>query len=98
MEDDHAPAGALEAREPTVEDLVELCRHLNDAGAKYVVIGGFAIRAAGYDRRTMDIDLLIDTSLENEPRFMKTGRDKDAPDLHFLRYLFEQSKQDPDAS
>jgi hypothetical protein len=29
------------------------------------VIGGFAIRAAGYDRRTMDIDLLIDLSPDN---------------------------------
>ena len=58
----------LESREPSVEDLVELCRHLNAEGAKYVVIGGFAIRAAGYDRRTMDIDLLIDLSPDNETR------------------------------
>jgi hypothetical protein len=49
-----------------VEDLVELCRELNLQRARYVVIGGFAIRAAGYDRRTMDVDLLIDTSRENE--------------------------------
>jgi hypothetical protein len=58
----------LESREPSVEDLVELCRHLNAEAAKYVVVGGFALRAAGYDRRTMDIDLLIDVSLENEAR------------------------------
>jgi hypothetical protein len=57
-----------ESREPSVEDLVDLCRHLNAAGARYVVVGGFAMRAAGYDRRTMDIDLLIDPELENEAR------------------------------
>jgi hypothetical protein len=32
----------------------------------FVVVGGFAIRAAGYVRRTMDIDLVIDTALNNE--------------------------------
>jgi hypothetical protein len=58
----------LESREPSVEDLVELCRHLNDVGARYIVIGGFAMRAAGYDRHTMDIDLLIDANLENEAK------------------------------
>ena len=58
----------LESREPSVEDLVDLCRHLNAAGARYVVVGGFAVRAAGYDRRTMDIDLLIDADLDNEAR------------------------------
>jgi hypothetical protein len=58
----------LESREPSVEDLVELCRHLNAAGARYIVVGGFAMRAAGYDRRTMDIDLLIDAELENEAK------------------------------
>jgi predicted nucleotidyltransferase len=30
------------------------------------VIGGFAIRASGLPRETGDIDLLVDTSLENE--------------------------------
>ena len=58
----------LESREPSVEDLVELCRHLNEAAARYIVVGGFAVRAAGYDRRTMDIDLLVDAGLENEAK------------------------------
>lgn len=69
MGHDH-PSEELEAREPTVEDLVDLCRRLNDAGARYLVIGGFAIRAAGYDRRTMDIDLLVETTRENEARVL----------------------------
>jgi hypothetical protein len=65
--DDHPPAD-LESREPSVEDLVELCRWLNEARAKYLVVGGFAVRAAGYDRRTMDIDLLIEPGPQNEAR------------------------------
>ena len=54
--DDH-PSNELAPREPTVEDLLDLCRELNQRGAKYVVVGGFAIRDASYTRRTMDVDL-----------------------------------------
>ena len=56
---DDRPSNELEPREPTVEDLRNLCRELNSRGAKYVVIGGFAIRAANYNRRTMDVDLIV---------------------------------------
>ncbi|MBN2197212.1 MAG: nucleotidyltransferase [Polyangiaceae bacterium] len=59
---------ALESREPALEDLVELCVQLNAERARYVVVGGFAVRAAGYDRRTMDIDLLVEATVENEAR------------------------------
>jgi hypothetical protein len=168
--DDHPPAGRpLESREPALEDLVDLCRQLNAQGAEYVVVGGFAMRAAGYVRRTMDIDLLIATGPGNEARVLKaleslpdaaarelrpgevaqyavvrvadeivvdllgaaggveygeaagevdvreidgvaipfasprllwrtkrsSLRDKDKPDLHFLRLLFQQSGQQP---
>lgn len=70
VEDDDKPRPPeeLECREPTLEDLVQLCRWLNENQAKYVVVGGFAIRAAGYVRNTMDVDLLIDSSLQNEQR------------------------------
>jgi len=57
-----------ECREPTLEDVVKLCRALNEAGARYLVVGGFAIRAAGFTRQTMDVDLLVETTLENEAR------------------------------
>lgn len=67
MADDDAPAD-LESREPTLEDLRDLCRALNERGAAYVVIGGFAMRAAGYNRRTMDVDLLVSTAADNETR------------------------------
>ena len=65
---DDRPSDALEPREPTVEDLRNLCRALNERGVRYVVIGGFAIRAANYNRRTMDIDLLVDPGPENEEK------------------------------
>lgn len=51
-----------------MEDLRDLCRELNQRDAKYVVIGGFAIRAANYIRSTMDVDLLVATDADNEAR------------------------------
>ncbi len=65
---DDRPSSELESREPTVEDLRDLCRELNLRGAKYVVIGGFAMRAANCNRRTMDVDLIVAADLENEAR------------------------------
>jgi hypothetical protein len=67
MADDGA-TNELAPREPTVEDLRDLCRELNQRGAKYVVIGGFAIRAANYNRQTMDVDLMVASDLENEAK------------------------------
>jgi hypothetical protein len=69
MEDDHPPQPNLnEPRQPTVEDLRDLCRELNQRGARYIVIGGFAIRAADYNRGTMDVDLMVAADAENEAR------------------------------
>ncbi len=56
----------LVSRTPQEEDLVAICRRLNELGARYLVCGGFAIIQAGYPRFTGDIDLLVDASLENE--------------------------------
>jgi len=68
MADDDTTQPGLASREPTVEDLRNLCRELNQRGARYVVIGGFAIRAAGYARQTMDVDLLVADDADNEAR------------------------------
>jgi hypothetical protein len=58
----------LEARPPLLEDLVALCSALNRENARYVVLGGMAVIQAGFVRATNDIDLLIDTSPENQER------------------------------
>ncbi len=63
---DDQPSDQLASREPTVEDLRDLCRELNVRRVRYVVVGGFAIRAAGYVRSTMDVDLIVATDAENE--------------------------------
>ena len=56
------------SRPPTVEDLVMLCRDLNRQGARYLVVGGFAVRGAGYIRETYDLDFIIDTEPSNEAK------------------------------
>jgi hypothetical protein len=60
--------GELISRPPERADLVELCRQLQERGASFMVVGGFAIILAGYARTTGDIDILIDTDLANEAR------------------------------
>ncbi len=52
------------ARPATVDDLKLLIRALNDAGAEYVLIGGYALFAHGYHRATTDIDVLVPATLE----------------------------------
>jgi hypothetical protein len=56
---------ADEPRIPTIDDLVLLCQSLNDVGAKYIVIGGWAVIQHGFGRTTGDIDLLVEGSAEN---------------------------------
>jgi hypothetical protein len=69
---DEPNAGAqpdnLESRPPLEADLVGLCRELNQRGACYVVIGGFAVITAGLPRVTGDIDLLVAADRENEAK------------------------------
>jgi len=63
--------GELQSRLPEIEDLVKLCKELNEEGAKYIVIGGMAIIQAGFARTTEDIDLLVDISSENQAKIRK---------------------------
>lgn len=63
-----AKPGELEPRPPLEADLAALCRALNERGARYVVIGGFAVITAGLPRVTGDIDLLVAVDRENEAR------------------------------
>lgn len=56
------------ARAPEPDDVVRICRALNEAGARYLLIGGFAVIAHGGGRFTKDIDLLVDDAPENVAR------------------------------
>ena len=67
-EDAASQEGELSSRAPTEEDLVNLCRVLNQLGARYLIVGGFAVMYSGYARTTMDVDLLMSVDPQNEAR------------------------------
>jgi hypothetical protein len=56
------------ARIPTAADVAAIARSLTEAGARYLLVGGFAVIAHGYLRTTKDIDILVDDSPENVAR------------------------------
>ena len=60
-----------EVRPPTIEDVRRICRALEQAGARYVLIGGFAVILNGGERTTKDIDLLVDPAPENIARLKR---------------------------
>ncbi len=47
------------SRPATLDDLKTLIRSLNEQGADYLLIGGYALFAHGYHRATTDIDVLV---------------------------------------
>ena len=59
------------SRPPDFKDLTRLCAEFNRLGARYIVVGGFAIIQHGYQRLTNDIDLLIETTPDNEGRIIQ---------------------------
>ncbi len=46
-------------RPATVDDLKGLLRSLNEQGADYLLIGGYALNALGYQRGTVAIDIVL---------------------------------------
>lgn len=53
------------SRSATLEDLKMLIRALNEQGADYLLIGGYALFAHGYHRATTDIDVLVPATQES---------------------------------
>ena len=52
------------SRPATLEDLKALIASLNQQGADYLLIGGYALFAHGYHRATTDIDVLVPATEE----------------------------------
>ena len=53
------------------KEIARVCKALNNEGVKYVVVGGCAVILHGYYRTTHNIDLLVDSSVENIRRLKK---------------------------
>lgn len=56
------------SRPATLEDLKLLLRSLNEHAVEYLLIGGYALAAHGYQRATTDIDLLVRATTESGQR------------------------------
>ena len=74
-------------RPATLEDLKMLLRSLNASGVDYLLIGGYALAAQGYQRATTDIDIVFPATAAAGQRVKdtllltkQTMRDKDASD------------------
>ena len=52
------------ARAATLDDLKTLIRSLDANGVDYLLIGGFALAAHGYQRATTDIDLMVAATVD----------------------------------
>lgn len=54
-------------RPATWDDVIALTRVLEQHGARYALIGGYALAAHGYRRFSEDIDILVDPRPDNTP-------------------------------
>lgn len=57
-------------RPATWEDVKRLVRYLEQAGAEYALIGGYALAANGLLRQTGYIDILVNPSADNSRRWI----------------------------
>jgi len=51
--------------------LADVCGQLNAQGARYVLVGDFAVQLWGEARATQDIDILIEPTAENAARVLQ---------------------------
>lgn len=59
------------SRPATLDDLKLLLRSFNDHDVDYLLIGGYALAAHGYQRATTDIDVVISPSVESGRKVIK---------------------------
>jgi hypothetical protein len=67
-----------------LEQLVEICKKFNEYEVKYVIVGGVAIILHGFERKTMDIDIIIDSSEENITKIISALKNE-IPEIEELR-------------
>lgn len=73
---------------------------LEDAEVRYIVVGGVAVNAHGYQRLTQDLDLVLSLAPGVRMRFLRlraliamkeaTGRPRDTDDAMHLRWILEE--------
>jgi len=74
------------------EDYKEMLQCLADEGAKFLIVGAYALAAHGYPRATMDIDIWVKPSRDNAEAVLRALRRFGAP----LRGLTIEDLQEDD--
>ena len=72
-------------------DFKEFVASLNASGARYLIVGGYAVAAHGHPRYTKDLDVWIETGPDNAKRVLRALAEFGIGDLAVRRLL-------PDAS
>jgi len=75
------------------KDLREFIALLNALKVRFVIVGAFAVAYHGYFRYTSDIDLFIDSSLENATRIFRAVEQFGFGDLKLTVEDFTQEDQ-----
>jgi hypothetical protein len=57
-------------RAATWQDVIQVARYLNEAGAVYMLVGGYALIAQGLNRTSEDIDILVRPDADNANRWI----------------------------
>jgi hypothetical protein len=64
------PAEPDYTRPATWEDVLTVARLLNHQGARYILVGGYALAAHGYVRMTEDVDIAVSPDMENAKKWI----------------------------
>jgi hypothetical protein len=67
--------GEAQIEKVKVKSLEDIFRSLQEADARYLVVGGLAVIAHGYVRITKDVDLVLDLSTDSLKRSLKVLQD-----------------------
>jgi tRNA nucleotidyltransferase/poly(A) polymerase len=78
--------------EPMAQRFEPVLKTLNEAGVRYLVVGGVAVVLHGYLRTTGDLDLVVELSPANLDRALAalkkaSGRAQDLEDIEALEDL-----------
>jgi hypothetical protein len=73
------------------KDFADFLKLLNNNKVKYCIIGAFAVGFHGYPRFTNDIDILVEPTLANAKKLIKTIREFgiNSPDLNEEDFIQE---------
>lgn len=70
------------------EDVLNICKLLNEQQTKYILVGGYALAAHGYVRMTQDIDIAVSHEEQNSKRWARAL--SNLPDQVTLELLAEK--------